>query len=147
MIEIKCEVCKKKFLTKNHLRGIRKTCSRKCGGKNWTKKMTGHKPFHYKGGRLVRKGYIYLLAKKHPNNDRDGYVLEHRLVVEKSLNRFLKKNEIIHHINGIKDDNRIENLELLSASEHAKRHHPKGTHIWKGKHPRGNLKPLFIRTS
>lgn len=81
---------------------------------------SGDKNSGYKGGKSYDKnGYVEL----HING---GKIFEHRYVVEQFLERKLTNDEVVHHINGIKDDNRIENLEVLSHSEHMKKHSLKG---------------------
>lgn len=68
-------------------------------------------------------GYILVLKPDHPYAQKRGYVPEHRLVMEKHLGRYLSSQEEIHHINEIRDDNRIENLKLCSnRKEHSKYH-------------------------
>ncbi len=75
---------------------------------------------NYKKGRYVDKhGYVVVLKRR---GRRNYYVYEHRMVMEKHLGRCLRPDEQVHHLNGVKTDNRIENLQVLSASEHTQLH-------------------------
>ena len=85
---------------------------------------------NWKGGRnptgdgAIRR-YIFKDNPFFPMINREeavgGYVLEHRLIIAEYLGRCLKPQEIVHHLNGIRDDNRIENLILVNAQNHEKR--------------------------
>jgi hypothetical protein len=68
----------------------------------------------------TKDGYIMLYYPTHPSTTKGGKILEHRVVAEEKLGRSLKKGEHVHHINGISDDNRAENLEIISPEEHAR---------------------------
>jgi len=70
---------------------------------------------YWKGGRLkTTQGYIRIANPKWPGPGQKRYVFEHRYQMEVHLNRPLNKDEHVHHINSIRDDNRIENLTLIS---------------------------------
>ncbi len=79
----------------------------------------GKELYNWKGGRITRShGYICVIKHDHPHADKDGYVYEHRMVMETYLGRILESWEHVHHINGIRDDNRLENLRLTCNKEH-----------------------------
>lgn len=67
-------------------------------------------------------GYIGLYYPSYPRSGKDGYVMEHIFVMEQSIGRPLKDDEVVHHINHIRDDNRLENLQLMTFKEHMSLH-------------------------
>lgn len=77
-------------------------------------------------GRYIKKhkttGYWMVRCPCHPNSDSKGYVKEHRLVMEVVLDRFLSREELVHHKDGDGLNNSYENLELSNLSEHSKHH-------------------------
>lgn len=80
----------------------------------------------WKGGRVLTiNKYWSVKIPSHPNTDNQGYVREHRLVMEKQLGRYLTKHEVVHHLDGNTLNNNISNLKIVSASEHAKIHKTK----------------------
>jgi len=79
--------------------------------------------FFWKIEKIVSKGdYDYAIVRDHPKATKHGYVLHHRVVMENHLGRFLNTNEIVHHINGDKKDNHIENLEVHDKGDHVRSH-------------------------
>ena len=103
-----------------------KACANDARAKALAAKSGGLAP-NWRGGRYVcAAGYIrVLIAKTDPFSamaQPNGYVAEHRLVMARHLGRSLRRDEVVHHKNGDKQDNRLQNLELLSASAHALRH-------------------------
>jgi len=88
------------------------------GMKKISDSKKGDKHPLWKGGRAKAGSYIKIKMPEHPDATIEGYVLEHRLVMENYLKRRLLPFEEVHHRNGVKDDNAIENLELVLKYKH-----------------------------
>ena len=84
----------------------------------------GKKASNWSGGRTQanQSGYMYVYKPEHPDSTQEGYVMEHRLVMEDELGRRLKDDEDVHHLNEDTTDNRPENLIVVSRSEHKQIH-------------------------
>lgn len=81
------------------------------------------KDYEFGGHEKYRNdGYVKVYVPDHPNCTADGYVMKHVLVMERHIGRYLVAGEVVHHENHIRDDNRIENLRLMTASEHMSMH-------------------------
>jgi hypothetical protein len=76
----------------------------------------------YKGGQVLISGYLYTYSPTHPNRTNNGYVASHRLIAERSEGRYLTEDEVAHHKNENKLDNRPENIEVMTKSQHSKHH-------------------------
>jgi hypothetical protein len=95
------------------------------------REQRGEKHPGWKGGTFISEGYRHVLIRDLPESDqalvqpmatKSDYILEHRLVMARTLGRPLTRKETVHHVNGVRLDNRPENLELLGNSEHSKMH-------------------------
>ncbi|SMB97718.1 Homeodomain-like domain-containing protein [Thermanaeromonas toyohensis ToBE] len=74
----------------------------------------------WKGGRSRKDGYIVVNV---PNSKR--YLPEHRIIIEQHLGRKLQSDEIVHHVNERRDDNRLENLVVIKRADHMRLHQTK----------------------
>ena len=108
------------------------TRTRSLANKISNRRGSGH-PRWIGGSFVTPQGYRLVMEKGHPYSIDGGYVLYHRLVVENHLSRYLRPEEVVHHINGKRDDNRLENLMVFPDSKthlkyHAKMRRYKGYH-------------------
>ncbi len=122
----KCKTCGREF--EDYIYRNREYCSQSCrsieNGKTSIKYLSkfvgtrGEDSPNWRGGRLDSdsRGYIKLYTGYHKMQ------YEHIIVMESHLRRKLNPNEVVHHKNGIKNDNRVENLIVLTKSNHMKHH-------------------------
>ena len=78
------------------------------------------------------RGYILAYTPKHPRAHKDGYVMLHTIIMERAIGRYLETDEVVHHKNHDRSDNRPENLELMKKREHMSMH-------MKERHERGGM--------
>jgi hypothetical protein len=114
-----CEVCGAAFELPPSLaaNNAGRFCGRECMGvaarRRPLDRMHNGKP-----ALLTPSGYVKVWEPEHPNSHH-GWIGEHRLIVATILGRALTPDEDVHHINGVKDDNRPENLEVMDAGTHS----------------------------
>lgn len=84
---------------------------------------------NFNGYRARSEGYILRYVPGHPYANSRGYVPEHRLVVEEHIGTVLPKEFVVHHINGVRDDNRIENLAVMTVGAHSAFHGRAGRNV------------------
>ena len=158
-----CPICKKLFHLKPSRKDKYKThyCCRACfaeakkeimkGEKNHQFGLKGSKNASWKSDRKITVyGYIKVRSSDHPFRDCDDFVFEHRLVAEKYLlnlensieingKKYLKKEYVVHHIDGNRKNNNVENLRIMTLEEHTSLHQSKKIGVLKSEELLENL--------
>lgn len=112
-----CEVCGREMRrppSQDHI----VVCSRRCDADRRIKRPLD-RVHNGRRAKLDNYGYVMLWEPGHPNKSMKGWQYEHRLVVEKRLGRVLRSDEQVDHINGVKNDNRPANLQVLTIHDHS----------------------------
>ncbi len=119
-----CLWCKKEFTSPNINYNLCSDVCRKLSFSSKQKKFLDIPQCLEEASRKLDKtlGYVRVYVPMHPEANTWGYVYEHRVIAEQIVGRCLDKNEIVHHKNGKRWDNRPENLEVMDKNEHAKMH-------------------------
>ena len=105
----------KALISKRHTGRVISEESRRRMSESMKKGGIGHK-------KKRRDGYIAIYFPDHPKCAKDGYIMEHDLIMECLIGRTLRDDEVVHHINKNRDDNRKENLQLMTFKEHSALH-------------------------
>ena len=96
-------------------------CSIKCAAKSRVKRIVINLDVDLPDRHVDRNiGYVRIYVPNHPRANTWGYVYEHVILMEDYLHRSLTDNEVVHHKNGIRSDNRLENLQVMTKEEHSK---------------------------
>lgn len=99
-----CIQCRGKFTTKNRVRDY--------------SDISGEKNSQWKGGIMISYGYAYVKMPQHPRANKAGYVKRVNLIIENIIGRYIEKGEEVHFINENRSDERSENLQLMTKSQH-----------------------------
>ena len=117
-----CPVCRARTYTDYRLNYARKKrthpcklCGKYCWGQICRQCIVENASYRYKD---VGGGYIILYMPNHHLANHKGMVYEHRLIAEEQLGRWLAPSEIVHHLNGVRDDNRPQNLVVVKCHSH-----------------------------
>lgn len=121
--DLKCKLCLKEFSSTRRSKYCSGTCGSKDTGLSRRKFLDIPSCLENASRKLDKTlGYVRIYVPMHSESNTWGYVYEHRVIAEKMIGRSLLKNEIVHHKNGKRWDNREENLEVMNKSDHAKMH-------------------------